>query len=111
MAKLEIERRDRELDYSYRNGSKEYWSNARIYFFVKDESILDNLINRRSRPMTEYRKHLAKVFAQAGLPNTTKVKWRQSAGCSCGCSPGFIIDNMSRFDVFVTIHPDDGDAQ
>lgn len=111
MAKLEIERRDRELDYSYRNGSKQYWSNARIYFFVKDETILDNLINRRSRPMTEYRKLLPSVFAKAGLPTDTKVKWRQTAGCSCGCSPGFIIDNMSKFDVFVTIHPDNGEVK
>jgi len=108
MAKLDIERRDREISYSRGVSSKQYWSKARIYFFVKDETLLDNLINRRSRPMTEYRKLLPAEFAQAGLPENIKVKWRQAAGCSCGCSPGFIIDNMSRFDVFVTI--DNSDA-
>jgi len=38
-----------------------------------------------------------------GLPADTKVRWSQYAGCSCPCSPGFVVDGHSRHDVHVTV--------
>lgn len=64
-----------------------------IYIWPKGETLLENLQNRRSRPIKEWRKEvIPQVLAQAGLPANTKVSFRQKAGCPCGCSPGWILD-------------------
>lgn len=88
----------------YRESSK-----SRIYFDVSDETILDNLANRKSRPYTEYRKLLPTVFEALEFdpsdPNL-KASWSQYAGCSCPCSPGFVIHNtwpFARTNVWVSI--------
>lgn len=87
----------------------EQWK-ARVYFFIEDESILENLANRGCRPYAEYRKILPTVLAAAGLRDpdgevAKAARWSRKAGCSCGCSPGFIIDHsaMRNRNVFVTI--------
>ncbi len=47
---------------------------------------------RRNNPFKDYREQvLPKAFPMLGLPADTKVRWSQKAGCSCGCSPGFVI--------------------
>lgn len=47
---------------------------------------------RRNNPFRDYREQvLPKAFPMLGLPSDTKVRWSQKAGCSCGCSPGFVI--------------------
>ena len=75
---------------------------SRVYFFPS-ESIMENLEKRRSRPYNEYRKLLPQVFKKAGIAVNTKAAWRQSAGCACGCSPGFILDNKDGVEIFVDI--------
>ena len=72
---------------------REFYQASRVYVWPRGESILENLCNRRSRPYTEYRKLLA------GKSFMEKARWSQKAGCSCGCSPGFILDR--------TLHKDD----
>lgn len=63
----------------------------RIYIFPRGESVLEHLIERHSRPHKYYRQHvLPEVFKQLALTNV-KVKWSQYAGCTCPCSPGFIV--------------------
>ena len=65
---------------------------GRIYVFRSKESILDNLVNRWNTPYKMYKTEvLPQVFAQLNMPSDVKVAWSQRAGCSCGCSPGFII--------------------
>ena len=76
------------------------YSKSRVYF-LPDETIGENLENRRGRPYNEYRKMLPKVFKKAGIPEV-KANWRQTAGCSCGCSPGFILEHEG-VDIFVDI--------
>jgi hypothetical protein len=77
---------------------------ARVYVWPKGESLMDNLQNRRSRPYNEYRKQvLPAVLAALGLPNSTRVKWSQYAGCSCPCSPGFIVEGVRGKEVHVTV--------
>lgn len=65
----------------------------RIYVFPKGETVLEHLVERHSRPYSLYRKEvLPEVWAQLGIdPATVKVRWDQYAGCSCPCSPGFIV--------------------
>ena len=80
----------------YRNGytsptHREYQSKPRMYFHIEGESLLENFGNRFNRPSQLYRQFIPQVLAHFGLPAGTKVVWSQKAGCSCGCSPGFIV--------------------
>lgn len=70
---------------------------ARIYVWPKGESVLENLQNRRSRPIRTYRQALLPALAiETGIPMKEldpSLKWSQKAGCKCGCSPGFILNH------------------
>lgn len=79
----------------------------RVYFFEKNESILANLDRRHYRPHQEYRKLLRQIYKQLNFPPGVKAKWSQYAGCSCPCSPGFILRLPDGFsyeqDIFITV--------
>jgi hypothetical protein len=66
-------------------------SRPRVYVWYGGETVtvLKDLMNRRSRPVKLYRELVSRVFKQFGIENPN-LHWRQNAGCSCGCSPGFI---------------------
>jgi hypothetical protein len=84
--------------------SKARWKPSRVYIFPQGESLLDNLQNRKSRPYNEYRKQVMPAVIKAlGLPAGTKVKWSQYAGCSCPCSPGFIVEGVVGKTVYVDV--------
>ncbi len=83
---------------------KEKSKKVRVYIFTDGENIMDDLMNRRSRPCDEYRKEVMPgVLKEMGLPTDTKFSWKQNAGCRCGCSPGFIIPGVLDKQVFVHI--------
>lgn len=66
-------------------------SRVRLFIEERNETVLENLILRYSRPSKAYRKEvLPKVFKKLGID--VSASWSQKAGCSCGCSPGFILD-------------------
>lgn len=76
----------------------------RVYFWIKNENVLQNLQNRRCRPVEAYRTLLPKLFKEIGLDEKTLAKWSQRAGCACGCSPAFILTKTNMpFDFHVTI--------
>ena len=81
--------------FSYRAHQKSL--KPKIYFFIEDETILENLENRRSRPHQEYKKLIPEALTHLNLENPGyKWKWDPKAGCSmCPCSPGFVPSNMS----------------
>ena len=89
--------------------SKRMRSRTVIHFWPRGESVVDNLVNRRSRPYTEYRRLLPSVYAAVGVkdPNSLTARWSQKAGCACGCSPGFIVEGydaqLYRSDVHVDV--------
>lgn len=70
----------------------------RIYFWPVGETILENVQNRRGRPYNEFRKMIPEILRRHQFDehaiHTAHPKWSQKAGCSCGCSPGFIIDGI-----------------
>jgi hypothetical protein len=100
---VEIEVRDREAPKPWQGKEmKAYNSKTRIYFFHEGENVLEMFGNRAARPSKLYATYLGDVAEKMGLPRTTKFKWSQKAGCACGCSPGFIADEIRR-DVFVTL--------
>lgn len=82
---------------------RDFWKKPIIYFAYKDESIFENFGNRAARPVDLYRKVIPEVLKAVDLPETTKVNWSQKAGCSCGCSPGFIVQTPAHFDIWVTV--------
>ena len=88
-------------------------SKSRIYFFPENETVLENFAERRTRPYKEYRKLVAEAIAMAtGAAPTdlVSIKWSQKAGCSCGCSPGFVVGGwvpgLKGANLFVTVGQD-----
>lgn len=63
-----------------------------VYVSVKGETVLDNFVNRRSRPYQALRPIVIEELKKANI-QFESIRWSQNAGCSCGCSPGFIIQN------------------
>lgn len=64
---------------------------SRVYVYPRGESVVEHLFARHERPYNVYRKQvLPQVWEQLGVKNA-QVRWSQYAGCSCPCSPGFIV--------------------
>lgn len=90
----------------------EYTQAPRMYVSVADETILDNLANRKRRPYNVY-KTLIHSSAISSVLDLSKLSWSQHAGCKmCACSPGFVLNYQNleiedkaftRFDVWVTL--------
>lgn len=102
MKLIAVEKNDRRFPKTTRQ-RREYLSKPRLYMSHRNESMVENLLNRRSRPTAVYRELLPEIFEKLGLPATTKARWSQKAGCGCGCSPGFIINTHGRWDAFAEI--------
>jgi hypothetical protein len=84
---------------------------SRIYIWPEGETILQNLENRRSRPLKLFRQVAADALAKLEVDTSKlEIKWSQKAGCSCGCSPGFVVDGwnakLSGHDLHVTFNCD-----
>jgi len=88
-----------------------FYHRPRIYVRPEGETIVENFLEgRHTRPYTLYKKEvLPQLFRVLGLggpgiDNRIKVSWSQKAGCSCPCSPGFIVkDGNVPFDIHVTV--------
>lgn len=76
---------------------KDYGHRTRMYFFLDQESILENLVARHNRPWEEFKKQLIpQVAERCNLPREgLKFRWARKAGCKmCPCSPGFIVTGL-----------------
>lgn len=82
-----------------------------IYFWLKNESIMDHLVNRHFEPHKLYRTVIPEVLKQAGLPADTKASWNWKAGCGCGCSPGFVMRPDRGLNLHVTVEVDEETTQ
>lgn len=85
-------------------------NNPRIYISVEGESLLENLIERHSRPVELFRrfaKNAVERITEGTDTSYLRLNWSQHAGCSCRCSPGFIVTGghprLSGRDLYVTI--------
>jgi len=100
------------------NGMREWNKKPRLYVWSDvPEDVLEQLVNRRQRPTDVYREGVRAVLAATGVDlTTTGMRWDQHAGCSCPCSPGFVLPKQtlylpasapfpstSHFDVSVTL--------
>jgi hypothetical protein len=84
-----------------------------MYVSVADETIMDNLANRKRRPYNVY-KTLIHSSDIASVLNLSELRWSQKAGCAmCPCSPGFVLSKqtlidedgayLNNFDIWVTL--------
>lgn len=89
---VNAEERQRRVPTRRGESWREYHSKPRLYIAMERESVLENLMYRHDRPVTVYRKALPEIFERLRIPVVTKARWSQKAGCSCGCSPGFVLD-------------------
>lgn len=98
--------------YTSRKGEP-FKSKNKIYLWILGETLSENLVNRRNRPYTEYKKDvIPKImkYLEKNKPEyfqevkDTKWGWRQHCGCSmCCCSPGFVSDNDGMINIHVDI--------
>jgi hypothetical protein len=87
----------RELGYDMRDPKRrrQYMHRkTHVHVRIEDEGVLENLMNRRQRPYTTWKKELLPVVARmikddTGLTMDKERNWNQRLGCSCPCSPGF----------------------
>ena len=104
---LKITVEEHPRSWALERTARSFYKAPRIYIWIKGETILQNLANRRSRPHRMYRERvLPTVFAKLGWDAKTKVRWSQYAGCSCPCSPGFVVTGMRPhppMDIHVTV--------
>jgi Ni,Fe-hydrogenase I small subunit len=78
---------------------------TRIFISNECESILQMIQLNNVRPYTAYKKEIIpSVLKTLELPEDTKVRWSQNAGCACGCSPGFIVDGHYSKNIFVNVN-------
>lgn len=85
----------RPRTYFYKDSWSEYSKAPRMYVSVADETILDNLQNRKRRPYNVY-KTLIHSSDLHKVIDTSVLQWSQKAGCTmCPCSPGFILNRHS----------------
>jgi hypothetical protein len=103
---------------------RERRGNSRIHVFAEagSETIMDDLVNRRNRPRDAWKATALRSLRQLGfdpLDLAARMRWSQRAGCKCGCSPGFVMNDYTfrglghsgtplvefGYDVFITPQP------
>jgi hypothetical protein len=78
-------------------------THSRAFVWVKDETVMENLMNRRNRPVKLYREIAERGLIEAGI-DFYQLSWSKHAGCSmCPCSPGFIVKGSTRKEIHITI--------
>ena len=76
-----------------------YHSKPKLHIFIKDWNVLEDLQGGRwNKPHNAFKQQvLSDALKQAGLnPEIITATWNQKAGCSCGCSPGFILSSIDK---------------
>ena len=71
-------------------------------------NVLEDLQNRNRRPHQAWLAPVQSILAELGFTGI-KLRWSQYAGCSCPCSPGFIMvdgavqHGLRGGDLFITL--------
>ena len=77
------------------NSYRQYNAKPRIYVWLASETVGESLAGRFQRDKRTYRAFAKAVLAELGIADA-KFHWSQKAGCSCGCSPGFVLMSTDR---------------
>ena len=100
------------IERRWDGSSRDYEKAPRMYVSTDEAfDVLEDLTNRTRRPHMAWKK-IIKPLIETYLPqlDVSKMAWDQHAGCTCSCSPGFVLkntgkafDGISRYDVFVKL--------
>ena len=87
---------------------REQHSKSHLSVYMKGESIWDNLMNRRNRPTKIWKMVGETALASLGMEEElfAKMYWNQKAGCSCPCSPAFVMPNVFGYYFSITVEAD-----
>ena len=88
-----------------RTRRNELTKKTRVYVSADiDFNVLEDLENRCRRPHDLYRAPALDALRRIGL-DEVKMNWSQYAGCSCPCSPGFILTGgpTMGIDIWITV--------
>lgn len=100
---------DATIQVSRKGGTyREQNSKSHLSVYMKGESIWDNLMNRRNRPTKIWKMVGETALASLGMEEElfAKMYWNQKAGCSCPCSPAFVMPNLFGFYFFIEVEAD-----
>jgi hypothetical protein len=101
--------RERTARPNNRREWKEYNARPRVYVRLTFEgsSILDDLYLRKMHSPRKLRPIVMDTLKEMGV-SVDEMSWSRYAGCSCPCSPGFIIKDYTlkegmhhRFDAWL----------
>lgn len=85
----------KELRRNTSDGIRSYNKATRIHVFATGD-VLTNLLSRNDkRPITKYREAILKHMPELA---DSQMRWSRTAGCYCGCSPGFILNHTRKLD-------------
>ena len=92
------------IDIYYRSNPE--WRQAerasRVYVYSTGPfNVLEDLMNRYRRPAHLWRPVTHEAMARIGIVG--RLTWSQKAGCSCGCSPGFISNAVRGGDFSIRV--------
>lgn len=101
-----------ESEVTLPDGTRVHWRRnddkperrTRIHVDTSNLGVLDvmeDLANRMRRPHQVWRPMVAAALTQLGYPNA-RFYWSQYAGCTCPCSPGFIMRPVNEWSRLTT---------
>ena len=88
---------------------------CRVYS-IYGETVMDSVIDRMTGRIGEAAQHkagllTARAFAEDRYGPSARVAWSRRLGCSCGCSPGWLVyATTSGHDMSVLSHFEDAFA-
>lgn len=113
---MDIEIKELSVRRETNRGGEPKLYHDKMYIFIKNQTILENLFGRGSEPYKNYKKFvIPKVMEMIKEQHPDKYEllkdvkwgWNKHCGCSmCPCSPGFISDRKdfsTHQTIFVTI--------
>lgn len=77
-----------------RKGLRDFRKTPRIYIWVKNYNPIHDIGTgeRYNKPYRDIRPMLPEILTKLGInPDGLKFRWSRYAGCTCPCSPGFIV--------------------
>ena len=89
-----------------KNCDRRGWNaSLRVYVWPQGETVIDNLSNRHSRPIKEFKAIAVEALKREGIAFES-IRWSQKAGCACGCSPGVIVEGTDWTRLGGSLHVD-----
>ena len=86
------------MERRFDGSSRDYNKAPRMYVSTDDTfDLLEDMTNRTRRPHAAWKK-IIKPLIETHLPqlDLSKMAWDKYAGCTCRCSPGFVLKNTGR---------------